>query len=390
MKMIENGIVTVRSKSELKEFIDLPFRLYGENRFPCWVPPLKLEMRERLDRRKNPFFEYSEGEYFLFRRNGRTLGRITAGVNRRYIEKFQTPTGFFGFFDCEDDLEAASALFGAAEEWLRERGMKEILGPFNFSTNEEGGVLLKGFDRTPMVMMPYNPEYVPPLLEGCGLAKKKELWAWYVQKDTVLLSDRLKSFVERVEGRGDITIRSIAMGRRFKDDLDKIRVVYNEAWKDNWGFVPFTDREIDALGKSLKPVLDPDLFYIAEERGEPVAFIAGVRDVNKVFYKIKGRLFPFGLFRLLFGISRVKEMRVAVMGVRPAYRRRGLDAVLYYKVISSAISKGIVASEMSWILDDNHGMNNILHNLRASRYKVYGLFGKSLIPEEETLETPSP
>jgi GNAT superfamily N-acetyltransferase len=371
------GIIRkVSSKKDLKKFINMHFNIYGKI-YRNWVPPLNMDMKERLDKKLYPFFEYSDSEFFIYEEDGEVLGRITASVNHRYNQHFNTKTGFFGFYESVDRQYVSDALFDAACNWLKEKGMDEIMGPFNFSTNEEGGLLIKGFDRPPMILMTYNPEYYVRLFEKSGLQKTKEWWAWYVDKWNINISDRMVKFIEKVESKTDVVFRTINM-KKFREDVEKIKEIYNEAWIDNWGFVPYTDAEIDKLAKDLKMVVDPDLILFAEVNGEPAGFIIGFRDINEILIDLKGKLFPFGLFKLLFGMKKIKHMRVVTLGVKHKFRRRGFDVTLYYKIIENARKKGILGSEMSWILDDNYPMNNILKNLNADKYKIYGIYGKKL------------
>ncbi len=371
------GIIKrVETKKDLKRFIKLHFKIYGKI-YRNWVPPLNLDMKEKLDKKKYPFFEYSDSEFFYYEEDGEMLGRITVSVNHRYNERFNTKTGFFGFFESVNRQYVADALFNTAFSWLKERGMNEILGPFNLSTNEEGGLLIKGFDRPPMILMTYNPEYYIQLFENAGLEKTKEWWAWYVDKWSVNISDRMEKFVNKVKAKPDVVFRPMNM-KKFREDVEKIKEIYNEAWLDNWGFVPYTDAEIDKLAKDLKMIVDPELVLFAEVNNEPAGFIIGFRDVNEILIDLKGRIFPFGIFKLLSGLKKIKHMRVVTLGVKHKFRRRGFDVALYYDIIKNAIRKGIVGSEMSWILDDNHAMNNILKNLNADKYKIYGIYGKKI------------
>ncbi len=373
---MHKNIKPVRSKKDLKKFIRVPYKIYGKI-YRNWVPPLEIDMKERLDKKHYPFFEYSDSEFFIYEEDGEVLGRITASVNHRYNEHFNKKTGFFGFFESVDRQYVADALFEAAFEWVKERGMEDIMGPFNFSTNEEGGLLIKGFDRPPMLLMTYNPEYYIALYENAGLKKIKEWWAWYVTKWNVRISDRMKRFVEKVESREDTVIRTINM-KDFKNEVERIKEIYNEAWLDNWGFVPYTDAEIDKLAKDLKMIVDPNLVLFAEVNGEPAGFLIAFRDIHEILIDLKGKLFPFGIIKLLLGMKKIKNMRVVTLGVKHKFRRRGFDVALYYNVIKNAIRMGIEGSEMSWILDDNYVMNNILKNINATKYKIYGIYGKEL------------
>ncbi len=372
-----NGEVTeVQTKNDLKAFIELPYSIYNKT-FRNWVPPLYVDIKERLNRKKYPFFEYSDSVFFIYKEQNRVLGRITASVNHRYNDYFNEQTGFFGFFESVDRQDVADSLFAKAADWLKTNNMNRMIGPFNFSTNEEGGLLIKGFDRPPMIMMTYNPEYYICLYEGFGLEKIKELWAWYMDRHRLNLSEKMLRLVSHIENRPDITFRTLNM-KRLGDDVLKIKDIYNEAWRKNWGFVPYTDAEIEQLAKSLKMIVDPSLVIIAEVNGEPAGFVIGLPDINELTIDFRGRLFPFGIFKLLFGLKKIKQMRVVTLGVKEKFRRKGIDAVLYCKLTRNALEKGMLGSEMSWILDDNYSMNNILKNLNAIKYKKYGIYGMAL------------
>ncbi len=374
-------IKKVQTKEDIKKFIMLPYKIY-EKRFRNWVAPLILDMKERLDRKKNPFFEYSEGEFFIYEKDGEVLGRITAHVNHRYIETFKEKVGFFGFFESVYHQEVADALFSAAEEWLKEKGMEKMMGPFNFSTNEEGGVLLKGFDRPPVVMMTYNPEYYVELYENAGLKKIKELWAWYVNKYILNIPKNVEKAVNYVMSRPDITFRTLNM-KDFKNEVKKIKEIYNEAWSQNWGFVPFTEREFEKLAEELKMIADPSLVYIVEIKGEPAAFAIALPDAYEILWEMKGRLTPKSIAKLIAWKKRMqskkgkgKFMRVITLGVKSKFRKRGIDVALYYRIIVDGMARGYEEAEMSWILDDNTPMNKGIEHLGAKKYKIYGIYGK--------------
>ncbi len=374
--MINGEVVEVKTKKDLKAFIDLPYSIYGKT-FRNWVPPLYIEIKERLNKKKYPFFEYSDSAFFIYKEQDTVLGRITASVNHRFNECFNEKTGFFGFFESVYRQYVADSLFARAADWLKANGMNRMMGPFNLSTNEEGGLLIKGFDRPPMIMMTYNPEYYVDLYEGFGLKKIKELWAWYVDRYRLNLSQKMLKFVNQIEKRSGTVFRTLNM-KKLDDDVLKIKDIYNEAWRKNWGFVPYTDAEIEQLAKSLRMIVDPSLVIIAEVNDEPAGFIIGLRDINELIIDFNGRLFPFGILRLLFGMKKIKHMRVVTLGVKEKFRRKGIDAVLYCKLTKNALDKGMLGSEMSWILDDNHSMNNILKKLNAVKYKRYGIYGMAL------------
>ncbi len=368
-------IKPVSNRKELKQFVKMPWEIYKN--IPQWVPPLIIDQLELLSKEKHPFHKHAEVEYFIAMDNGKIVGRIAGLVNHNHNKLYNDKTGFFGFFECINDQNVANLLFESAESYLRKKGMERMIGPMNFSTNEEIGLLIEGFEYPPVVMMSYNPYYYISLYENYGLKKIKELYAWQVTKDTV--SPEKIKLMERIirELNTDkrIRIRSVNM-KNFKSEVEKIKLIYNDAWSDNWGFVPFTDDEFYHLAKKLKQVVDPRLVFIVEFEGEPIGFSLALPDINKALKKINGRLLPFGIFKLIKEAKKIKNMRVITMGVRKGFRLRGIDAYFYYYTITKGIEYGYYEAEMSWILDDNAPMNRLLEHLGAKIYKKYGIYGK--------------
>jgi hypothetical protein len=374
------GRVEVRAvagRGELKRFLRFPWRIYAGD--PAWVPPLLMDVKGVLDRKKHPFHQHGEAEYFLAWRGDEVVGRIAAAVNHLHNEFHQERTGFFGFFECLDDAEAARALFAAAEAWLRERGMERVRGPMSFSTNEEAplALLVEGFEEPPRVMMAHNPPYYEALIEGGGFEKAKDLLAY-----TILRGDsppeRLVRGVERIVKAKGIRVRMIDVSR-FHEDVDVIKEIYNSAWKENWGFVPMTDAEFAHLAKQFKPVMDPHLCLIAETAaGEPAGFALALPDFNQALKHIDGRLFPLGLFKLLWHRRKIDQMRILTLGVKSGFRRSGLDAVLYLRLFREAHQRNYQQAECSWILEDNWDMRRALEGIGARVYKTYRLYDKML------------
>jgi hypothetical protein len=368
-------VTPVRGRRDFDRFLKLPWKIY--ERDPNWVPPLLLDQKNVLDRRKHPFHQHAEVEYFLAWKGGEVVGRIAAIVNHAYVEFHDERTGFFGFFECVDDAEVAAALLRTAEGWVRERGMDRILGPMSFSTNEECplAMLVEGFDRPPAVMMAYNPPYYPRLVEGAGYEKAKDLLAYFV--DDPNPPERLRRGVARLQESEEIRIRPVDM-KRFREEVAAIKGIYNSAWERNWGFVPMTDAEFDHLARQLRPIVNPNLCLIAEVRGEPAGFAVALPDYHQVLRHLNGRLFPFGLFKLLWYRRKIDGIRVITLGLKPGFRRMGLDAMFYLRIFEEGVKGGYRWAECSWILEDNWDMRRPLERLGARAYKTYRIYAKEL------------
>jgi GNAT superfamily N-acetyltransferase len=364
----------IRSATEPKDFtrfVDLPFRLYQSD--PFWVPPLKSDVRLLFDRAKNPFFEHAEVESFLAWRDGRVVGRIAAIDNRAHNEFHGDKVGFYGFFECEDDVEAAQALFDAAEAWLAARGMDTMRGPMNFSTNDDCGSLIDGFDTPPTIMMPHNKPYHAKLHAAGGFVKAKDLVAYWMED--AVPPERLVRGVELIKKRKNIVTRPMNM-KNFDAEVDIIRDIYNSAWERNWGFIPMTAKELDHMAKQLKPVVDPELVVFAEVEGEPVAFALGLPDFNVALKHAGGSLLPFGLFAILWWQRRIHHARVLTLGIKPGHRASGIDALLYYEMFTRGRARGYMKGEFSWVLEDNTAMRRPLENMGARVYKTYRVYDR--------------
>jgi len=368
-------IVEVKSKKELAAFIDFPHDLYKND--PMYVPELFIAQKDLLT--THPFHKHSSLQCFLLYDGNQITGRIAAILNNAHNEFNGTNDGFFGFFDVINDQESAKLLIETAEKWLREKKVSTIIGPVNFSTNETAGLLIKGFNYPPVVMMPYNAEYYIGLLEGLGLKKKVDLIAWRFEGDAY--DDRSVKLLERLEerlNRNEITIRKINM-KKFKEDAAKLREVYNGAWDKNMGFVPLNDEEYDYQAKDLKLILDPDFCYLAEKNGEIVGFGAAIPDINQIQQRIpRGRLLPTGIFKLLFGLKKVTGIRILLLGVVEGYRKQGIEACIYGNIIKTYKRKGFKYAEASWTLEHNDLVNNAIKAIQGDPYKTYRIYEKAL------------
>jgi GNAT superfamily N-acetyltransferase len=363
-------VTAVDSKNALKQFIELPYTLYrGE---PHWVPPLRIAVKELLDRSKHPFYANAEAEFFLAKQNGRVVGRIAAIFDRAHNRFHEEQAGFFGFFEAIDDVEVAKALLERAWHWLEPRGAKFMRGPVNPSTNYECGMLIDGFDFDPMVMMTYNPRYYPALMEKCGLRKSKDLYA-YLSNSHTISTEKIERVADRALRSTGVRVRPIDM-KNFAADVERVWHVYNSAWERNWGFVPMSREEFAAMGKEMKQILKPDLVLIGEVGDRVVGFALCLPDVNQALKPANGSLFPTGLVKILYYQRLIKNTRVLALGVVEEYRASGLAAGFYATLVRNARKLGFGDSEMSWILEDNVLMNRSLEVMGAKRYKTYRIY----------------
>ncbi|NCO68914.1 MAG: N-acetyltransferase [Acidobacteria bacterium] len=370
-------IAVVAGKSDLRRFVALPWRLYAGD--PCWIPPLRKQVTELLDER-HPFYACgaAERELFLARRSGRVVGRIAAIVNRTHNAHHHDHAGFFGFFECEDDLAAARDLLGAAAQWVKARGCDTLLGPVSPSTNYECGLLVQGFDTPPAVMMTYNPPRYADLLAAAGLDKAKDLFAYRSPVHPGSL-DRLNRFASKMATREpELFVRPVNL-TDFANEAHRIHEIYNAAWENNWGFVPATDGEFGWLVKELKPLLDPHLLQLAFFGDEPVGFLLALPDVNPALAALDGSLAnPFRLLRAsIIGRRRI-GLRVITMGVKPQFRLRGAEGMLFCRSVAAAVERGYHWCEYSWILEDNELAKRTVRIMDADLAKIYRIYGKAV------------
>ena len=363
-------VVAVDSKSALKEFVELPFSLYRDD--PYWVPPLRIAVKELLDRHKHPFYANAEAEFFLARRQGRVVGRIAAILDQAHNRFHHENVGFFGFFESVNEAPVAQALLSRAREWVFAKGATLLRGPVNPSTNYECGMLVEGFDRDPMIMMTYNPRYYPALMEGAGLRKSKDLYA-YLSNTSTIGTEKIERVAEKALQRAGVRVRPIDM-KNFAADVEKVWAVYNSAWERNWGFIPMSREEFSAMGKEMKQILKPELVLIGEVGDRVVGFALALPDVNQALKPAKGSLFPTGLLKILYHQRLIKNVRVLALGVVEEYRASGLAAGFYATLVRNARKLGYGDSEMSWILEDNVLMNRSLEVMGAKRYKTYRIY----------------
>jgi GNAT superfamily N-acetyltransferase len=354
----------------LKQFVEFPYRLYRD--YPHYVPPLRIAVKELLDREKHPFYKDAEAEFFVAKKDGQVVGRVAAILDKAHNRFHQENAGFFGFFECMDDQAVADALLQHAKRWVFDRGAKFLRGPVSPSTNYECGTLVEGFDSDPMVMMPYNPEYYPVLLERAGLQKSKDLFAWLSNANTIDIKKIDRVADKAVKGNG-VTVRPIDM-KNFAADVENVWNIYNSAWERNWGFIPMSKEEFQLQGKEMKQILKPDLVLIGEVAGRVVGFALALPDINQALKPAQGKLIPTGLIKILYYQRLVKSVRVLALGVVEEYRASGLAAGFYATLVRNARKLGYGDCEMSWILEDNVLMNRSLEVMGAKRYKIYRIY----------------
>jgi hypothetical protein len=369
----------VAGKADLKVFLDLPFRLYAKD--PNWVAPLYLERYEHLDPRKNPYFRHAEAELFLAFKGSRPAGRISAQSCRLRGERYGDGVGQFGFLEAEDDPAVFEALFGAAAPWLAARGHTRMQGPFNFSINDELGLLIEGFDTPPSMMMSHAPPYYAQRVEEQGFAKAKDLIA-YDFEDTGDIPRPLKLAYERAMANPDVKVRPLDK-KKLMRELEIIVAIANDAWSDNWGFVPWTQEEMTALGNNLKMLVSGDYIAIAEYKGEPAAMAVSLPNINDWIHGLDGRLLPFGWARLGWNLLArpPRSIRMPLMGVKKAFHGSALGGVLgmaaIARVRSYHVSRGTMKGELSWILEDNTRMRRMIETFGGRPYKTYRIYERA-------------
>ena len=370
-------VAPVRSRADLRRFVDLPWRLYAGD--PCWVPPLKSQVRGLLDR-KHPFYADGAGdrEVFLAWRGKRVVGRIAAIVNRAHNAFHEDRWGFFGFFECEDDAVAAAELLAAAADWVKAKGCDTLVGPANPSTNYECGLLTAGFDTPPTVMMTYNPPGYQSLIENAGFAKAKDLLAFSSPVHPKSL-ERLQRFTEKARKREPSLVTRPVVLSEFRREVEIIRGIYSKAWERNWGFVPPSEAEFDWLARDLKPLVDPELLRLAFIDGVPAGFLLALPDVNPALAVLDGSLLnPIRLVRAQLIGRRRAGLRLITMGVKAEFRLRGVEAVMFCEGLQAALDRGYRSCEYSWILEDNELAKRTVRLMDAELSKVYRMYGKAL------------
>jgi GNAT superfamily N-acetyltransferase len=365
----------VRGRGDLKRFVDLPFRLHAGT---PWVPPLKLERRLFLNRKLNPYFKHGEAEYFLALRDGRVVGRASAQVDRAFNEFHDTRWGMFGFLEMEEDPEVLAGLLGAAEEWLRQRGCERMVGPMDFSMNEESGVLIEGHELQPLIRQPWHPPYYQRLCEEAGLSKAMDLYSWSLdvsdRKDMLPILFQLDQAARSEHG---VQIRRMSR-RHLRKEMDRFAEIYNAAWAQNWGFVPYSKEDLDAYTMDMHLAFARDWFMVAEKDGETIAVAITLPDLNQVLKKMKGRLLPLGWWYFLNRNRICDRVRVGFLGVKPEHQHTGVAASLYVEHFNTAERANQDHGEAGWILETNEAMNRGLEAMSGEIVKKYRVYERVL------------
>lgn len=368
----------VSGRKALSTFIRVPWSIYKDD--PNWVPPLLAERRGALSP-KHPFFRHARWRAWVAYRNGKPVGRISAQIDDLYLKQNDTKTGFFGLIEAPDDDEVFSALFQAAEQWLHDQGMQDVIGPFNLGINQDLGVLIEGFDSPPYVMTGHAPAYYGSAIERCGYRPAQDLLAYGLDGGTLAIPRVMRALIERSGDR--VNVRSLG-SKSKKDELESMRNIFNDAWENNWNFTPFTPEEFNHVGKEILLAAPKDFIQIAEMDGEDAAFVVLLPNINEAIADLDGRLFPFGWARLFWRlkVEFPKSGRVALMGVRQKYQNTRFGPALAYMVINAVMeagkARGLERAEMSWILDHNHGVRNIIESIGGQITKRYRMYEKEL------------
>ena len=363
----------------LKDFLNVVDVVYEGD--PNFVRPLDMDMKERLHPKKNPFFTHGEGVVFTAYKAGRCVGRVTAQIDRLHLEKYSDDTGFWGYFDPVDDPEVAKELLTRAERWLKSKGMKRARGPMSLSINEEIGCLVDGFDTPPFVLMPHHRPYQAALIEQAGSAKEKDVYAWsYPVRE---MNARVKKAHEELRAMPEVKSRPFSI-ENLDRDVDIAVEIFNDAWSENWGSVPMTQAEARKLAKDFKMILVPEITRIVEIDGEPAAILVALPNLNEIVKDLHGKLFPVGLFKLLYRLKVVgpKTGRLVLYGVRKKFRNQrkyaALSLYLYAEINDSSRQLGYTAGELGWTLEDNAAVNTAIKVMGAKKYKTYRVFGKAI------------
>lgn len=381
--MGEISITPISDKSELEEFITFPWKVYAED--PHWVPPLISERKQFLDPDHNPFFEHAQATFYIARRNGTRVGTIGAFTNHLYNQVQNANAGFFGFFEVLDDPEAAAALLSTAEGQLKAAGHDEMIGPMQYSTNDELGLLVAGFDDPPRILMTYNPPRYQGYIEGAGFEKAMDLWAYAMDIGEIRasMSEKVKRVSRKLRQRYNLTLRTVNM-QDFDNEVERIKDMYNAIWEQNWGFVPMTEGEVELLAKNLKQIIDPEFVPILERDGRPVAFGIALPDLNQPLRKAYPRPGTPEILTLLKMLwhwkvrPKMTWVRAWALGVLPEFQGQGLESLLLLELSETAYRKGYHYGEMSWILENNTRINQTISLFGAEVYKTYRVYKKPL------------
>lgn len=364
----------VESTRDIDRFIQFPHQIYSKD--SPWVAPLDSERKKFLSPEVNPFFDHAEAKYFLaLSADGKILGRIAAIVDHDHNRFHKEHTGFFGMFECVNDVKVSTLLLNAAEQWCREKAMDRIRGPLNLSINHECGLLVENFDDPPVLGIPYNPPYYTDLFLRWGLKKIKDLVSLELQLTQI--PEYLQRAVQLIQKRNRFSIRCLQTDQ-FDQEIDVLWEIYNSAWETNWGFVPMNHKEFVFTAREMKSVLDPRLCFIAEVKGEPAGFSLTLPDVNQTLKSLNGKLFPFGWLKFILGQRRINRSRVITLGVKKQFQRLGIDAFFYHATYKQLMEMNIFRVDMSWVLEDNQAMIGPIEKIGGTPYKRHRIYERSI------------
>jgi hypothetical protein len=375
-------IKPVLSKKDRKIFVTLLWDIFKDD--PNWVPPLIMERMDIIDEKKNPYFLHADVRLWIAYKNGMPVGRISAQIDELVEPQHGVKTGHYGFFDCIDDQDVANALFDTACSWLKENGMIEVIGPFSLSINEETGMLVEGFDTPPRLLMGHARPYYEKLVHNYGLSSVKDTWGYTLDISDPILPPTIQKLVDRAVDKGQVKFRPINMDK-YEEELKIILDIFNDAWIENWKYIPFTEAELDHAVKELKMIIREDFTYIAEIDGVPQAMMVTLPNINEIIRDLNGKLFPFGIFKLLWRLKikpSFKTVRVPLMGVRTEYQNSRLSGIMSFGLFEacrqSAIKIGCEQAELSWVLEENTRLSKLLESIGCVKYKTYRLYQKDL------------
>jgi GNAT superfamily N-acetyltransferase len=361
----------VQTKADLKNFINLPYRLYRDD--PVWVPPLRKEQHDQLDPQRNPLLDHCQYALFLLKDGRQVIGRIAAFIDQLAVEFWQEPIGLFGYYECINDADASRMLLDTAADWLREHSMKIMRGPWTF-VSQEWGLVVEGFTPPPVIMAPYNPPYYNDHLTAFDLHKVKDLLCYYISaKEGYRIPERILSHTDVVARRYGVKVRQVDM-RHYERDVQTVMDLSNSSLVNNWGYSPVTQAEVNAIARDLKQIIQPKGVLFAEDgQGRPIGFAIALPDVNVLLRRLKGHLLPIGWLRLLFGLPRLRSYRLFALGVIPEYHGKGIDSLIYRALYESLYTPDVWL-EINYVLEDNFPMNNAIRKLNAKplrRYRIY-------------------
>ncbi len=372
-------LIPVTRPSDMKAFLELPWKIYAQD--PNWIPPLKKEVAKLLDSKAHPFWQFAEQKLFLAKRGDETVGRIAGILDHNYNRFHDERMGIWGFFECANDVEAAAALLGGVEEWLRDKGMAFMRGPLNPSTNYEGGLLIEGYEQRPVFMMTYNPPYYAELAASCGHMKEKDLLSFWVDRQWQP-APWVERLARRIANKTDIQTRAIRM-ENFRQELEYAKEIYHEAWFDNWGFVPMTDAEWEDLSKSLARIVDPGLGFFMLDGEEPIGVGIVIPDINPLLKRFNGKIGMFGWLKYLLYRREINGLRGLIFGIRKKYRQMGLPLLafnyLFHNVIKNPKYDQYQYIELGWNLEDNDLINQWYVDGGAKVNKRFRIYRKELI-----------